>query len=289
MADPCDHRVAERVDAAAVVQEVDAERLAVAIERGPETVRATRPSAETRRRAASRPSCGFECRRAAPSVDDELDVAPGGAFRRRLPIRAQRFEIRALRRNERQRSIVEHHADDDAADDPAAIADAAAGAQHVALARFQTARPRRTAAPRCIPWVDHAWWRTPARGRTGSPGGRRRHTAPPRTSIGRRPVGPRPDDKRSIGGRRRHGAEDEFGERRNRVDLLDRFLQPPLAVLHAGWQPAVRTAWRPGVPWPRSSESRATDTSRRPARAGQERTHPNAPSATRGESGRSRG
>ena len=83
MADPGDHRIAERVDAAAVAQEVDAERLVVAIERGPE--RLARFDQPLEDRIGQRPDARarFEDRRAAPAVDDELDVAPGDAFGRR--------------------------------------------------------------------------------------------------------------------------------------------------------------------------------------------------------------
>ena len=135
MAGPADDRIPKRVNPAAVALEIHAKRLVVAIEGRPEL----RPRFDQAledgvgQRPDTRP--GFKNRRAAPSVHHELDVAARHAFRRRLPVRPQRLEIRALGRDERQRAVVEHHAHDDAADKAPAHADAPAGTEHVALAR----------------------------------------------------------------------------------------------------------------------------------------------------------
>src|SRR5207248_4406570 len=79
----------------------------------------------------------FEDRSPAPAVHRKLDVAPGCGFWREGPVGPQRFEIRAERRDEGQRTVVEHHAHDDAADDAAIGTDALAGPQDVTLARSE--------------------------------------------------------------------------------------------------------------------------------------------------------
>ena len=53
MSEPGDDRISERVDAAAIVEEVDAKRVAVADDPSPSGVARRRPSARTRRRRAA--------------------------------------------------------------------------------------------------------------------------------------------------------------------------------------------------------------------------------------------
>ena len=254
MADPGDDRIAERVDAAAVAQEVHAERLVVAIERGPE--RLARLDQPLKDGVGQRPDARarFEDRRAAPSVDDELDVAPRHAFRRRLPIRPQRLEIRALRRDERQRAVVEHHAHDDAADDTAAHADTAAGAS--------TWRSLDPNGETSSSWSQsHAgrsnrvsWCTRAGSARSGSRAVRPRHRARPRTSDDRWPG-------RCATRRRRRGwgpwsASHRQSRPRDRRATESRrsarALGGPVeaADLPAGSAPAVRTSSRRAAPWP---------------------------------------
>ena len=63
------------------------------------------------------PFAGAVDRRAAPAVDDQVDVARRLRDRRvRLPrAAAEQVVVRALRGEERQRAVVEHHVQDDAA------------------------------------------------------------------------------------------------------------------------------------------------------------------------------
>ena len=113
MTEPRNHRIAERVDARPVVEEVDAEPLAVARERLPE--RRARIDHALEHRVGERPHARPRRvdRRTAPAVGDELDVTSRRAFRRDLAIGAQRFEVGVLRSAERERAVVEHHANHD--------------------------------------------------------------------------------------------------------------------------------------------------------------------------------
>ena len=137
MADPADHRIAERVDAAAIAEEVDAERWPPRSTLDQNGVARLHHPLEDRVR--QRPDARARCenRRAAPPVDHELDVPPGYAFSRHLAVRPQRLEVRAPRRDERQRAVVEHGPHDDRADATAAGADAAARRAARALARAE--------------------------------------------------------------------------------------------------------------------------------------------------------
>ena len=135
MTEPRNHRIAERIDAGPVVEEVDAELLAVARERLPE--RRARVDHALEHRVGERPHAGARRvdRRAAPAVGDKLDVTSRRALRRNLAIWAMRFEVGILRGAERERAVVEHHPNDDGTQPACAFANAAARAQDVAFAR----------------------------------------------------------------------------------------------------------------------------------------------------------
>ena len=204
MAEPGDHRIAERVDPAAIAQEVDAEAAAVAFDRRPERLPRLHHAPEDI--VGKRPDAGAgrEERRPAPAVHGEFDVPARNAFGWGLRIRPQRLEVRALRRDERQRLVVEHHAHDDAADQTAVLADATAGPEDMALARTE----RRDLVERLLPAA--AAGRFEASGRVLGQVKRERTDDPAfgivqvdgRRQAVAREVGVRPDDKRAIGGRR---------------------------------------------------------------------------------------
>ena len=235
MADPGDDRIAERVDAAAIAEKIDAERLIVALDRRPEALARQREALEHRIGQRPYPRPRLEDRRAAPAVDNELDVSPGDAFGRHPAIRAQRLQIRTLRRDERQRPVVEHHANDDAADHAAADADTARDAEHVALARPE----RRDLVERLVPAAarrsilgrhvlrqaeaERALTR-PSVGAVQLDGRRQADRSPDRCAT-------RPRTRRAGSGGWRGDVEPhQFVERWNRVDLFDGPLQALLQV-----------------------------------------------------------
>ena len=231
---PADHGIAERVDAATIAPEIDAERLVVAIERAPE--RFARLDETLEDGIGECPDAGtrLEDRRATPPVDNELDVPPRDALGRDLAIGTQRLEIRALRRDEGQCPIVEHHAHDEAANHAAADADASGDAQHVPLAGSKRGnlveRLVPTAARRSIFGRGIFRQAEPERADQAAVGavqldGRRQ-------AVGGK-IGARPDGKgaRGIGHRRRHIEPDQLVERRDHVDLIHRLLKPLLQVL----------------------------------------------------------
>ena len=130
-------RIADGVDAAAVVGEIDAECALVPGQRRPERIaRRDRPAKQL---VGQRPRAraGFIERRPAPAVRDELDVVALRSFRRGRAFRPQRLEIGILRRKEGQRPIVEHDADDDRAPNDAAVTDRATGLRHVPFTRAE--------------------------------------------------------------------------------------------------------------------------------------------------------
>src|SRR5713226_397606 len=133
MTEPRDDRIAERVDAPASAEVVNPERLVVARDRVPQGSPAFHHPLKdlVGKRPRTRPR--RVQRSATPSIDDELDVASGSPLDKGLLIGAERFEVPALRGNERQLSIVEHRTHDDGADGPASVADPATGVQHVTL------------------------------------------------------------------------------------------------------------------------------------------------------------
>ena len=232
MAEPRNHRIAERVDAPPVVEEVDAEPLAVARERLPE--RRTRIDHALEHRVGKRPHARARRvdRRAAPAVGHKLDVTSRRAFRRDLAIGAQRFEIGVLRRAERERAVVEHHADDDRAEPAVSFADAAARAQHVAFARSK----RRDFGEE----IPVAAGRLPPRRGVlglGQMEGEPAHEPSigavqldgRRQTVGRE-IGLRPHRERPIrrGPRDVGWSGDDVGERAQRIDLIERLAQPKL-------------------------------------------------------------
>ena len=98
-----DDREAERVDAAAIVEQVDVVRLVAAQQRAPTPARATaRPAARTTSSSSGQAVSARRVeRRAAPAVDGELDVAARQAFGAQRLGRSQQLDVRALRRDER--------------------------------------------------------------------------------------------------------------------------------------------------------------------------------------------
>ena len=215
-------------------------------------------------------------RRPAPSVDGELDVTCAEVISACCrSAGASDLQVRAARRDEGQRAVVEHGPDDDRADAASAVADAAARAEHVPLAR---------------PERRHFFERVPGRaarlGEASAAGVRQVQREPAHQDVARgvqldrrrdpeaREVGLRPDLEGPVrrGCRAGRNAGDEVFERRQARRSSATRSAAAAAGRRAGWRRAGRTPWPSTPPW-RSVRQRATasDTSRAPARAAPEK------------------
>ncbi len=225
MAEHGHERIADGVDAAPVVGEVDAERAVVPQQRGPERIaRGDRAVKNVvRQRPGVRPR--LVERRAAPAVSDELDVVALRSFGCGRALRTQRFQIGILRGEKRQRGVVEHQPDDDRSADGAVVANAPARLRHVPFAgaegehlfeHFPIATGRRLVPRRrvlgqvqCEPADERAV------GGVQLDGGRQ--------AIARE-IGVQPHGERAFRGRPRRAAQ-EIRQRRQGVDLIERLAE----------------------------------------------------------------
>ena len=155
MAERGDDREAERVDPAAIVQQVDVVQVLPARQPGPER----RPRFLDARedvigQRPCRPRDGIE-RRPAPSVGRELDVAPREPLAAEWLRRPEQLHVRIPRRDERQVLEVGHRVDDDRAEwlgaghcrSRARGRRAGCGAPRRRTARLPRAPPSRTTLP----------------------------------------------------------------------------------------------------------------------------------------------
>ncbi len=133
------HRIADDVDAGAIVGDVGVIACVAACDHGPERIARTVGAREDLVAELPRAVARREDGQVPPAVDRELDVAAGRAEPRFGAQAADELEIRALRRDETQRAVVEHHVEDHGADDALLVgaglarADAALRVQHAAL------------------------------------------------------------------------------------------------------------------------------------------------------------
>ena len=123
-----ERRVAERVDARAVVRDVDVRHPPAGLQRRPE--RLPRRVDALEQRVVNRPRGGTvrEERTASPSIDRQVDAGIRRTCVRWPRGRAEHFVIGVLRRNEGQRPVVEGHVNDHGAGD-------GVGGRHVARPR----------------------------------------------------------------------------------------------------------------------------------------------------------